>query len=360
MPDLDSTSLPFSYAARVGGDARVLGLGATDHNKHLPEVSRDAHGRIAVITWTPHHHRTHCLASLLQAELYEPSPVWRAAPAPVRYALQALQTVIFLLMRRPNVVVFQNPPSICGVVLIIMGCVLRFSVWADAHSGVFNDPLWSRFRRLNRFIARRCAGVIVHTPDLASQILSDGGRAFVLAYPVLQPHSITTGKGSYIVAALSYSFDEPVDLIIRAARDVPHVQVVCTGDPPPELVAEAPANCRFSGWLSRRDYERLLAGARGVVSLTTRDETMQTGGFEAVERALPLITSDFAALRTFHHEGALFVKCEDPRELGVALEEVWTNWPLLRQGALRERERFLRNTQLEYSRIVAAMDSMRL
>ncbi|MHB8233891.1 MAG: glycosyltransferase family protein [Solirubrobacteraceae bacterium] len=310
--------------------------------------------RIAVVTWTPHH-RTDCLARILGGRLYEPSPVWRSAPAPLRYAFQALQTAFFLLVRRPAIVVFQNPPSLLGALLLTVGRILRFDVWADTHSGIFNDREWSRFGRLNRFVFRQSAGVIVHTSALMEQVLTAGGRPFVWAYPVLEASPDARGERSHILVTLRYASDEPVELILRAAEKAPHVQLICTGNAPSHVVARAPANCRFSGWVSRPGYEQLLSEACGVLCLTTREATMQTGGFEAVERALPLITSDWEVLREFHKDGAIFVKC-DEHELGAALERVWADDVKLRQGAVRQRELLLANARCERDSIVRAMD----
>jgi glycosyltransferase involved in cell wall biosynthesis len=314
----------------------------------------DTDARVAVVTWTAHH-RTDCLARMLQARLYEPSPIWGSAPVPLRYAVQGLRTIGFLLLHRPAIVVFQNPPSILGAMLVLIGGLLDFDVWADTHSGVFNDPKWSRFARMNRFVFRKSAGVIIHTPVLAARIRAEGGRPFILAYPVTDPAPPARGEQSWIVVTLCYASDEPVELILRAARAAPNMRLVCTGAAPAWLRSQAPANCRFSGWLSRAAYEQLLSGACGVVCLTTRDETMQQGGFEAVEHGLPLITSDSQALRAFHREGAIFVNCSDAEQLSAALDELWTPASRLREGAIRQRERLLADTRVECELVRRAM-----
>ena len=62
-------------------------------------------------------------------------------------------------------------------------------------------------------------------------------------------------------------------------------------------LAPKPANVSFTGFISYAEYLGLLQDSTGVMVLTTRDNTMQRGAYEALSLAVPIITSDFKVLR---------------------------------------------------------------
>jgi hypothetical protein len=63
----------------------------------------------------------------------------------------------------------------------------------------------------------------------------------------------------------------------------------------------------FTGFLPDDRYLGLLRSVNAIMSLTTRDHTMQQGGCEAVWLGQPLITSDWPLLRATFHRGTVYV-----------------------------------------------------
>src|ERR1700740_2711553 len=127
-----------------------------------------AGGPILFVSWTPHA-RVTAVANDIGAEVMIPAAWVLRRPWPVRYFLQSLATAFSLAQRRPRSVIFTNPPFVVGAALLAMRLPLRFSLWADCHSGVFNDPRWARFGRLNAFVLKRCTGVSFHNNSQASE-----------------------------------------------------------------------------------------------------------------------------------------------------------------------------------------------
>src|SRR5215210_4940495 len=107
------------------------------------------------VTWTPHHRATE-MARAIGGEIYEPWPGRRSWPAPARYVIQGSQTIVHVIRRRPQNVLFTNPPFVTGISLLLARLVTQFSLWSDSHSGAFNDPRWARFKRINEWLMRRC------------------------------------------------------------------------------------------------------------------------------------------------------------------------------------------------------------
>lgn len=307
------------------------------------------------VSWTPLSRAT-AVACALEARLYCPPPRSRRWPSLIRYAVQTLCTVRHIARTRPTEVLFTNPPVVAGAVLIVVGRLFRARVWADTHSGAFNDPRWTRFSRLNDWVMRRCAGVIVTNRRLAKRVDRVGGRPLLLNLVSDGPAARVDDRAETIVAPLSYSFDEPVRELLAAIALAPEVHVTLTGRAPDWVIRSAPRNCTVTGWLATADYESLLSTAAGVICLTTRDLTMQMGAFEALEYGLPILASGTSVLRDYLDQGgAAFVDDHEPGALARALRDFWSRRDeLLREAATAQRVMFAR-ADLELGELEAAL-----
>jgi len=295
------------------------------------------------------------MARVLGADLYEIDPGRRSFPAPVRYPIQAMRTLARVLGKRPQNVIVSNPPFVAALWLDLFARPLGYRVWVDAHSGAFNDPRWARFSALNAWVLRHSRGVILATDRLAGPLRERGMEVVIVNYPGVETKSRGPNADGGLVATLGYQFDEPVRELLEAAARVPDVSLVLTGDAPLELRALAPPNCTFTGWLDREEYDDVLAKARGVVCLTTREETMQTGAYEALQFALPMMLSGTAALRDIFHGGVVFVDEHDPSSLADGLEELWREHERLSEEAEQSRGEILERFRLEMEELRAGL-----
>jgi hypothetical protein len=313
--------------------------------------------RIAVVSWRIHP-RARDLADTLTGTLFIPSPANESWPAPLRYLVQSALTVRFVRRRRPESVIFTNPPFVAGLLLLWLGRNDRLRVWSDSHSGAFNNPRWARWRWANRLVVRRCAGVIVTNERLAAEVAADGGRPFVVNDPLRDRRGERRRSNSEapILVPFRYAFDEPVAELLSAAGSVPHVRLVLTGPAPAWVRRQAPPNCLVTGWLDDADYERALAEARGVVCLTTREDTMQRGAYEAVQRGLPMLLSGTAALRGFFGDAAAFVDDHQPLTLAAGLERLWSEAEMFRSRAERATATLVRRSRAEVGSLRAVLD----
>ena len=101
-----------------------------------------------------------------------------------------------------------------------------------------------------------------------------------------------------MVFVCTYQADEPFREVIEAGRLLPEsVQTYVTGNHTqvPHL-PEIPSNVHLTGFLPDHDYEEaLLNRADVVVDLTSMEDCLVCGGYEAVAIGKPLVTSDTAA-----------------------------------------------------------------
>ena len=312
-------------------------------------------GRVAFVTWASQARATG-VGEALGATVYTPAPRLEVAPWPLRYALQGLLTVVFVVRRRPDHVLFTNPPFIVGSLLIALSRLLGFSVWCDAHSGAFDDPRWSRFARANARVLRSSTGVIVANELLAVSLREQQLDPLVVTSPPLVARPGPTSASGPLVATLGYSFDEPLRELLDAVRLVPDIDVVFTGRAPDWVREAAPPNCSIPGWLSTEDYSRMLSESRGVICLTTREATMQTGAYEAVEHGVPMILSGTRMLRDyFNLPGTLFVEDHTPEHLAEAMRRVIKDQEQLRQQALESRDVYIQRSHEQFLALRTAL-----
>jgi O-antigen/teichoic acid export membrane protein len=320
-------------------------------------LSRRSSPARVFVSWTPHP-RADAIAQALGASVYCPPPGSRRWPAPLRYVIQTLASARHLIGSRPADVFFTNPPVFAGVVVVLLARLLRARAWSDSHSGAFNDPRWMRFARVNEWVMRRCAGVIVTNRALAARVHESGGRPVVLNMVAPAPRPRQPSTAPTILAPLSYAFDEPVRELLEAAVMAPEVKLTLTGRAPDWVARAAPENCILTGWLARADYEQLLSEAAGMICLTDRELTMQMGAFEALEYGIPMLASGTEALRDYlNWGGVVFAEDHEPATLASGMQELWRERDRLMKEALVGQRAAFERAERELSDLRAALEA---
>ncbi len=298
--------------------------------KHQPSKGLPRAQDIVFVSWTPGA-RASAVARDIGAEVVVPAPWAQTWPWPARYLAQAAVTTAYITARRPRGVLFTNPPFLTGFILLMMRRKLKYSLWADCHSGAFNDLRWSRFKRFNASMLGRCDGVVFHNTEQANEFGSLCRQHIVVwSWRIRDHQSTSTGTSQHADAApkrptvlvpLSYAFDEPVSELLTAAARCPDLTFILTGSAPEALEQDVPDNVRLTGWVSDDEYGHLLATSDAVICLTTRAATMQTTVIEAVEYGKPSVISDTAVLREWRgtDRTAFFVSSHAPDELSAAI-----------------------------------------
>lgn len=233
--------------------------------------------------------------------------------APWKYTYQAARTVRVLMRRRPSLLFVQSPPSFAVLAAWIYSVVSGGRFVIDAHSGAFLSPHWERPRWLRRFLARRALSTIVTNERFAEEIREWGGTASVLRdIPTIFPvgDAIPRDERFTVMVVSTYAADEPLEEIVEAARRLPDVHFLVTGNPEradSAIVARAPGNVEFTGFIPEEVYYATMDEADAVLCLTTRDNTMQRGACEALSMGRPIITSDWELLRSYFSQGTVHV-----------------------------------------------------
>jgi hypothetical protein len=235
--------------------------------------------------------------------------------APFTYPLLLLRSVLLLLRRRPDAVVVVSPPFLAGLVLVPLARLLGARVAVDLHSAALVEPIWRPFLPLQRWTCHRAGLAVVTLPALAARLRARGVTTLVLPDPLPDlpelpdlpaaeaalPGEAPQTSAPLVVAICGWAADEPIPELLESARDQPW-RLAVTGRPPAST-PPAPGNATLTGFLDDAAYLSLLRSAAAIVVLTTRDDTLLAGAWEAIALERPLVLSGTRALReTFGDE----------------------------------------------------------
>jgi glycosyltransferase involved in cell wall biosynthesis len=270
--------------------------------------------RWTFIAWAPQSRRSEVFARTFSGNLYCVHYLKFRAPlyAPTKYVLQALSTLQILFKERAQVVHVQNPPLFCGLTAYLYCLVSRAQFVFDHHSAVFL-PTWDWALPIHKFLSRRATTNIVTNQHWADIVRSWGGHALIMGDPFLDlpPGEKYRVKSGFNIAVVNtFAFDEPTEVVLAAASDLPDVNFYITGNTkrkPASFFENIPPNVTFTGFLPDVQYLGLLRAVDAVVVLTTRNYTLQLGACEAVSAQKPILISDWPFLREFFSRGTVYV-----------------------------------------------------
>jgi hypothetical protein len=293
---------------RVDGHPNDATPGRVSGNDARRDKERSAAPRrpkVAFIAWAEDSGRAHEIARALGGEactLYQLRIVWKTL-VPLRYLLNAFDTCVYLLLRRPRAVIVTNPPIFPGVIALLYCIVTKAPLLLDSHPSAFGKaPMAKQAAGVHAWLARHAVTTMVTAPELAKIVTAWGGRADIVheAPPAHRaaPARPISGRPR-IVYIGRFAGDEPAAQVVEAARLVPEADVLITGDVrkcPAPLVKSAPENVIFTGFLEGRDYDRVLEQADVIMVLTRHPLAVNRGACEAVYFERPLIISDLPVM----------------------------------------------------------------
>jgi glycosyltransferase involved in cell wall biosynthesis len=262
----------------------------------------------------------------------------------LKYIVQFFKTQYVLLTNRPKVVFVMTPPVFAVLSIYFHSFLRRISYIIDAHTAAFLLPRWKYLQWLQRFLCRRAITTIVTNEYLASHVESGGGHATIIRdvpvmYDITEHFSISDKFSIAVVC--SFNYDEPIEEIFEAARQLSDIQFYMTGNPKdlaPYLASIVPENLALTGFLSNSAYMSLLTKADAVMTLTTRDHTMLRGAYEAVYQGTPVIISNWQLLRHAFQQGAIHTD-NSRAEIVSAVRDMQIHHDLYKADVLKLREK---------------------
>jgi glycosyltransferase involved in cell wall biosynthesis len=297
------------------------------------------------LSWVSSHGRSHDLARALGLQEVN-YPRWVVTqPRAVRYLVAAVSNVWALVRTRPAAVMVMSPPPFPVLIAAAYCLVTRRPLVVDAHSGAFNRPAWRALSRLSLRLAQRCprAAVVVTNDEMRAEAQGWVRMPVIQLHDLLAPPAAPVEERSCDVFFVStWADDEPLGTLAAAMAELAGLHVVISGRPPSDGARQELelAGVHVPGFLSDEDYRRMFGGAGVIVALTTRDGTMQRGGYEAASAGKALVTSDTRVLRDYFGPAALYT-ADDPSALASAVRDALARQMEL-EGAIRAlRDRLL-------------------
>lgn len=270
----------------------------------------------------------------------------------VRYAVSFFLTLRVLFRECPDLVFTLNQPAPLLLAVFLHSRLRGSHYILDSHSAPFNDPRLVPLRPFYRFIAVRALLNINTNTHHRELVRIWGGRSFLIGDVPIEfdndyPRKSLSHPSVAVVA--SFMFDEPLEAVWSAARLLPDVNFHVTGNyrkAPRLLIRNKPGNVFLEGFLSREDYLGLLLSASAVMALTTRNYTMQMGGYEALSLERPIITSDWPILRDSFGNAAVYVD-NSPEGIAAGVRKLVSQRHRIERNASIQR----RKRRIEFERV---------
>lgn len=239
------------------------------------------------------------------------------------YLIKTIKTFNYLIKNRPDFAIATSPPSFCPIISCLYCRIFNKKLVIDAHNSAFLKP-WINVPFYKR-ILKNSHLILIHNNEFyeyLSKIYSDY-NFFVLPDPLPDfEKSIkknSTGlNNKYFLVILSFSSDEPVDLIFKSIKNYlqssenNEYSFFITGNylKNKKIYDEYSKidGIQFLGFLSEENYEHVLLNSFAVITFSTKIMVQQSAAIEALGAGIPLISEDSKTNRGIFYKGAILTK----------------------------------------------------
>lgn len=234
----------------------------------------------------------------------------------LKYPMVIIKTLKVFWLEKPKLIFVQNPSMVLSMLAVCYGHVMNIPVVVDAHNAGVN-PFENRRRWANwlaRTIMRLAPLTLVTNANLAEYVNAQGGHPFVLPDPLPElrlPSSQMDLKGTFTVLFVcTWADDEPYLEVLQAADQLgSSVYIYITGNSKGKerrFGKPIPDNIVLTGYLDEQNYVEILFSVDVIMDLTTRDDCLVCGAYEAVAVEKPLVLSNTRSIRAYFDKGAVY------------------------------------------------------
>ena len=240
-----------------------------------------------------------------------------AASRIMRYLVLPFKTISAFRYTNPRIIFSQNPSLVLAFIAILYRKLKDVKIIVDAHNAGIR-PLNGENRALNalaNYIVRHADITIVTNDNLAAIVKDKGGRPFVLPDRIPEFEGCPPGKldlrGNFNVFFIcTFSADEPFLEVIGAGKLLEKdTMIYISGNPKShidKIKAEIPDNVVPMGYLPEEEYLRMISSCDLILDLTTREDCLVCGAYEALGMGKPMLLSDTAVNRAYFRKGVLY------------------------------------------------------
>jgi len=312
------------------------------------------------ISWEKHQ-RTRTIAKKFSLSLYEVVPPYQGVK---RYLFCLWTTLSILVKNKPRVLIVQNPSLILSLWVLVLRPFFGYKLVMDAHNEAIIPFLNnnSLFRFLSKTLTRYANLTLVTNPVLAKIVHDNGGKAFIL--PDILPQFEYDTKPPQlanefnITFVCTYAQDEPVQEIFKAAELLGNqYQFKVTGRIPKDFNhATKPANVMLTDFLSEHDYITTLANSHIIIDLTTMDNCLVCGAYEAIALERPLILSANDASLALFGNYAIHTK-NSSDAIAEAVLKIYNDYSSQIERNIFEKNRLIKIEEQRVQELLTTLDS---
>jgi hypothetical protein len=299
--------------------------------------------KIACVVWAPSSSRMDALSSELNGErLYLSFRYGPSYLAPLRYVVLFFWTLILLAARNPDVVLSQNPPTICPLICLFYGKVFRKKVVIDHHAvwsvkTFGNSPLRKPIRLLELVTCRSAFANTTPHPIWSQQFQEMGGRRVltIFDYVPTENPSVDASKrerfldqnSKYLLLAPHGGHElERMENEITAVQNLPSVVLLVTG-PPSKLSKrlnkiKLPSNVRYLGFLPVSEYFEILDSTDIGLSISDEPFTISNCLLQFASRSIPAISSRQEAVVALFGDSLFYAVSSSSKDVEIAIKEM--------------------------------------
>lgn len=235
-----------------------------------------------------------------------------------RHILSSLWTIKVLFTKRPDKIIIQ-----CSFLLLLIVSFYKLLrrnkvvLIVDCHTkalrrkapGMLNYVFWP----LKKFSFKFADLSIISNSDLIKDIKELHNEFLILPdkIPAETVNSDFRYSSKYCVYISSFAIDEPFEEILQVSKLLENsVKIFWTGKYPDKVknLKSLYTNIEFTGYVPFDDYYNLLGNADCILALTTEEECLQSGAYEALGLEIPMVVSDTKTLRNFFKDTAVYTK----------------------------------------------------
>jgi hypothetical protein len=250
------------------------------------------------ISWEKHQ-RTRTICERFHIPLVE---IIEKKTGLLKYLQLLPRTLKTIRTERPDVLIVQNPSIVLTTFALLIRPFFSYQLIVDAHNEgvipfIHNNKVINTITNYN---LKNANCTIVTNGKLFSYVSSLGGLAII--FPDLLPEKGNhTAKdpelddGRYVVTFIcTYAPDEPYQEVFSAAAMLRKKIVLnVTGKIPASLDKSAlSSNIKLLGFIPEEAYWDTLISSHLIIDLTTMENCLVCGAYEALSISKPLILSD--------------------------------------------------------------------
>lgn len=300
---------------------------------------------VIFISWQKHQ-RTQSFCEKIAIPLYE---ILSAKNGISRYIECFFATKRTLSTTKPKTLIIQNPSIVLALTALLLRPFYGYTLFVDAHNEAIHPFILNNWlvRHIARVIIRKSDLTIVTNKALAETVNECGGTAFIFPdlIPNNEPRAILTRKANeptVITLISTYAPDEPYQEVFAAMKLLGNgYQLYVTGKIPHNIEPSTlPANVKLLGYLSHSDYWEQLYNSHIIIDLSSMDNCLVCGAYEAIAIEKPLILSRNPASQELFGDFAIHTT-NDSQGIAAALIKINDNYDVLSERLRLSKINFL-------------------